>query len=58
VTTLLEKIIFDHRRLMLSALTLITIVLTVQAARLAIDAGFEKQLPLKHPYMVSFIELR
>ncbi len=58
MTTLLEKIIFDHRRLMLSALTLITIVLTVQAARLAIDAGFEKQLPLKHPYMETFIEHR
>jgi len=58
MTTLLEKLIFENRRLMLWLLALVSVLLTVQAARLAIDAGFEKQLPLKHPYMETFVEHR
>lgn len=58
IATFLEKLIFDHRRAMLWLLAVISVLLTVQAGRLAIDAGFEKQLPLRHPYMETFIEHR
>jgi len=58
IATFLEKLIFDHRRAMLWLLTVITLLLAVQAGRLAIDAGFEKQLPLRHPYMETFLEHR
>lgn len=58
IAALLEKLIFDHRRQVLWLLGIITIGFAVQAGRLAIDAGFEKQLPLRHPYMETFIEHR
>ncbi|MEE2856612.1 MAG: MMPL family transporter [Planctomycetota bacterium] len=58
IAAFLEKLIFDHRRQVLWLLGIITIGFAVQAGRLAIDAGFEKQLPLRHPYMETFIEHR
>lgn len=58
IGALLEKLIFDHRRQVLWLLGIVTIGFAVQAGRLAIDAGFEKQLPLRHPYMETFLEHR
>ena len=54
----LERLIFEHRRAMLWLLAIVSVLLTVQAGRLAIDAGFEKQLPLSHPYMETFVKHR
>lgn len=54
----LERLIFEHRRPMLWLLAVVSVLLTVQAGRLAIDAGFEKQLPLSHPYMETFVKHR
>ncbi len=52
----LSDFLFGKSRLVLVALTLVTLFLVFQASRLAIDAGFEKQLPKDHPWMDVFRE--
>jgi predicted RND superfamily exporter protein len=48
---LTEPLIFSRRWVTLWVLALITAVLGWQATHLRIDAGFEKQIPLQHPYI-------
>ncbi|NNG04604.1 MAG: RND family transporter [Inquilinus sp.] len=48
--------VFRHRRIVLALFAAITVVMAVLAGQLRIDAGFEKQLPVKHPYMQTFLE--
>src|SRR6185436_14236467 len=53
----LEKLIFGHRLLIVVAFVLITAVLAFIGVRgLRIDASFNKQLPLKHEYMQTFVK--
>jgi uncharacterized protein len=52
----LEDFLFGRRQLVLLLLGLATLFFAVQASRVRIDAGFEKQLPLEHPYMATFME--
>ncbi|MDG1455740.1 MAG: hypothetical protein P8R38_05990, partial [Planctomycetota bacterium] len=54
--SLLESWLFGRSRQVLILLALLTVFLTFQATRLAIDAGFEKQLPKDHPWMDVFRE--
>ncbi len=54
----LEGIIFAHRKLILVLFGLITLVMCYQVTQIKIDAGFEKLLPLKHPYMKTFLKYR
>ena len=49
-----EPVVFGWRRYTLAALVLITVFMGWQAALLQPDAGFEKQLPLNHPYIQVF----
>lgn len=49
---------FRHRRALLLAFLVITVVMAWFAAGLRIDAGFTKQLPKDHPYMETFLEYR
>jgi predicted RND superfamily exporter protein len=51
-----EGFVFRNRIPFLAIFILVTAVLGFQLTRLRIDAGFEKLLPLKHPYIVTFIE--
>jgi predicted RND superfamily exporter protein len=51
----LEAFVFARRRLILAIFALVTLVLGTAAARLPLEAGFEKQLPLGHPYMETFL---
>jgi len=46
-----EPLIFSRRYLTLGVLGLVTVLLGWQALGLRIDTGFEKQLPLGHPYI-------
>ena len=48
---LTEPLIFSRRKLTLAVLTLITLFLGWQATHLRLDTGFDKQLPLGHPYI-------
>lgn len=48
---LTEPLIFSRRRVTLGVIALITALLGWQATHLKIDTGFDKQLPLGHPYI-------
>ncbi len=52
----LERLIFGHRPVVIGAFVLATAWLGWAAAGLRIDAGFAKLLPLKHPYMATFMK--
>ena len=56
LTQRLESQIFDHRVGALIAIAIITLLMGYQASKLVIDAGFEKQLPLDHRYIQTYIE--
>ncbi|MGQ0700722.1 MAG: efflux RND transporter permease subunit [Panacagrimonas sp.] len=47
-------IVFEHRRWTLVVVALLTVLMGYQASQLELDAGFEKQLPLGHPYIEIF----
>ena len=53
---MLEKLIFGHRGIVLGIFVLITLGFLFAASFLRIDAGFRKQLPLKHEYMKTFLD--
>jgi uncharacterized protein len=46
--------IYHWRKTGLVLLTVFTLFMLFQASRTHVDAGFEKSLPLNHPYMVTF----
>jgi len=56
--SILEKYIFRNRRLVVAVFILLTIFMAYEASHLKIDAGFAKLLPLKHPYMQTYLEYR
>ena len=49
-------LVFDHRKAWLVVFAILTGVFAVSASRLAVDAGFSKMVPLKHPYMQVYRE--
>ncbi len=53
---LLERIIFGWRKRILVLFVFVTIFMGYMASHLFIDAGFEKLLPLKHPFMQTFLQ--
>lgn len=53
---LLEKIIFGNRVAVLLVFAVITVAMLFAASQLKIDAGFKKQLPVKHEYMKTFLD--
>ncbi len=52
----LADLIYGHRAVALAFFAIITLVLGYEASQLKVDAGFEKQLPLKHPYIQTFLQ--
>jgi predicted RND superfamily exporter protein len=52
----LADLIYGHRAATLALFAIITLVLGYAASQLKVDAGFEKQLPLKHPYIQTFLK--
>jgi predicted RND superfamily exporter protein len=53
---LLERIIFNHRRKTIGLAAILTIVLGVFAARVKVDASFDKMIPQAHPYIRNYLE--
>ena len=53
-----ELIIFGHRKLVVGLFAIMTVVLLFMAAQLKLDAGFEKNIPLEHEYMVNYMKHR
>jgi len=48
--------LFGQKKLLLGLLFLATLIMAWFASQLKVDAGFEKQLPLNHEYMQTFME--
>jgi hypothetical protein len=55
-TAALETFIFGHRRILLVAFVVVTVVMGWSTARLQVDAGFTKQLPRNHEYIRTFLQ--
>jgi uncharacterized protein len=54
----LESFFFTHRKPVLVALAVLTAVMGFLALQLRMDAGFEKQMPIGHEYIRTFLEYR
>jgi predicted RND superfamily exporter protein len=53
--SVVERALFNHRRLIVVLCLLITAVLGWQATQLQLSASFEKMIPAKHPFIVNFL---
>jgi predicted RND superfamily exporter protein len=51
-----SALVFDHRRVWLIVFGILTLVFAASASRLAVDAGFNKMVPLEHEYMKVYRE--
>ena len=51
ILAIVEPIIYGKRKLMLVVLGILTAIFAVFAAGTHVDAGFDKSVPLNHPYM-------
>lgn len=51
----LERLIFNHRAIVLFLCLLAIVVLGVRATRLTLNASFENMLPMGHPYIVNYL---
>jgi uncharacterized protein len=49
-------IVFGRRPMWLAVFAVLTVLFAASASRLAVDAGFNKMVPLKHPYMQTYRE--
>ncbi|MGT2490173.1 hypothetical protein ACU4GD_05595 [Cupriavidus basilensis] len=47
-----------RRRLLLLLCLAMTVAMGLSAARLRLDPGFNKMIPLQHPYMQVFYQVR
>ena len=59
LTRILEKfaqIVFVRRSLLLAIFSVLTLLFAWSATNLRVDAGFNKMIPLNHPYMQTFTE--
>lgn len=53
---LIDKTIFSHRQLVLWLFGLITLVMLFFASQIQVDASFEKNIPLQHDYMKTYMK--
>jgi uncharacterized protein len=54
----LERAVFNHRWLVIALCAVLTLLLGFSAARLTLNASFEKTIPHRHPYIVNYLEHR
>jgi len=55
---MLEHLIFNHRPWIILLCMLTTVVLGFQAAKLTVNASFEKMIPQSHPYIRNYLDNR
>ncbi|MCM2329919.1 MAG: MMPL family transporter [Pseudomonas sagittaria] len=56
--SLLERLLFNNRPLVLLLCLVTTLVLGYQALGLSLNAAFDKMIPTNHPYIANFLENR
>jgi predicted RND superfamily exporter protein len=54
--SLIERALFNHRRIVLLLCAIVTALLAWQAGKLQLNASFEKTIPAQHPYIVNFLQ--
>jgi predicted RND superfamily exporter protein len=54
--SLLERLLFNNRLIIVIACLVVTVVLTYQALGLHINASFERMIPTNHPYITNYNE--
>lgn len=52
----LERLLFNHRRLIVLMCVLATAIFTFQASRMEVNAGFEDLIPQSHPYIRNYLD--
>jgi predicted RND superfamily exporter protein len=50
----LERLVFNHRGIVLLLCALVTLVLGYQATKIQLQAGFDKTLPKNHEYVLNY----
>ncbi|GGW88525.1 efflux RND transporter permease subunit [Alteromonas halophila] len=58
MTEVIERLIFSQRKLVVFLFVLATVFLGYQASNMRLDAGFEKNIPLNHEYMQTYMQYR
>ena len=53
-----ERLIFNHRFLIIVLIAMVSIVLGWQATRLEVNANFDRMIPSSHPYIKNFLDNR
>ena len=53
--SLVERVLFNHRLVVVLVCALVTALLGWQATRLQLNASFEKTIPAQHPYVQNFL---
>jgi predicted RND superfamily exporter protein len=53
--SLIERLLFNYRSVVLTLCALVTLVLGYQASQLTLNADFEKTIPARHPYIVNYM---
>ena len=56
IITRLEQLLFRQRILVIAIFALITVVLGYQATKIQLDASFNKNIPLNHEYMKTYVK--
>ncbi|MEQ1718041.1 MAG: RND family transporter, partial [Hyphomicrobium sp.] len=51
-----SALVFNNRKMLLIVFSAITVLFAVSASQLRVDAGFNKMVPLTHPYMKVYKE--
>jgi predicted RND superfamily exporter protein len=52
----LERLLFNHRGIIMLLCCLLTVLCAFQASKLQINAGFEDIIPQSHPYIRNYLE--
>lgn len=51
----LERVLFNHRLLVVMSCLVVSVLLGIQALGLRLNASFEKTIPTGHPYIVNYL---
>ncbi|MFH0727674.1 MAG: MMPL family transporter [Pseudomonadota bacterium] len=54
--SVIERILFNHRGVVVSICILVTLVLGFQMTKLRLNANFEKTIPVHHPYIANYLK--
>ncbi|WP_018981755.1 efflux RND transporter permease subunit [Salinimonas chungwhensis] len=58
ITHFLERLIFANRIIVIALFAIVTLFLGYQSSQIRLDAGFEKNIPLNHEYMQTYMAHR